>query len=216
MRPAASGSASARPAAADARAARAATAKLPVQERLDQIEAGTRLECHARIDATRDRQHREQHAEHQDEQQRPQEIRDRERHAGEAVDDQFRPASAEIDGGKRKHARRAPPRSVRQTDTSSSVAGSLPSTSVMTFSRRLMELPKSPCSDLPDPDRRTARGSARRARTDAAAGAMSSRCARPAGSSWRSDRPAPRAAARTPRPPRRSSVGSAQSRRFRR
>ena len=72
------------------------------QQRLGQVEPGCRIEIERRIDAARDRQHRQQHAEDQDEEQPPQKIGDREHQAAEAIDDEFEPAAAKINRPNRR------------------------------------------------------------------------------------------------------------------
>ncbi len=144
--------------------------ELARDERFEQIEAGARLECDAR-DRSDPRSAAPGTA-------RPSSRTNSSAHrkSGMASDKPAKPSMASSGQRPRKYTAARPkphaelqPRSAWQTDTSSSVAGSLPSTSAITCSRRLMELPKSPRSDLPEPGDELLSDRACRVRTDAAA-----------------------------------------------
>jgi hypothetical protein len=63
--------------------------EVPFQQALDQIEVAGEMFGDRRINAAGDRQDRKQHVEQQNEQQAPNEVRDRKGHGDDAIDKPF-------------------------------------------------------------------------------------------------------------------------------
>ena len=168
---------------------RAEGALLVRQQRVDQQEAGDRLDEVLHGDAARDRRPAELHREQQDQEQAPPEDRHRiagQRHAHDAmIEDRVAPHRRD-DAGRQADGE-------REQDGADATARSSPGTGVRNSDDdRLVgddrACPRSPCSTSPEIDGRIARGSAGRSRIPcAAARAAPDRC-RARRPSSRSDR----------------------------
>ena len=71
-------------------------AELAAHEAFGEVELGREIEPDARVEAARDRQHRHQHAEHEDKREAPQEVGDRQQQAGQTVDRDLRPTALPV------------------------------------------------------------------------------------------------------------------------
>ena len=76
--------------------------KLARGQRLEQVELARKRDRAHGIDAARDREHWHQHGEREDQQHRPQEFWDRQRHRVHAVDCALHPSATPVRGGQRQ------------------------------------------------------------------------------------------------------------------
>ena len=129
-----------------------AIAKRPVSEAFDQIEPRGEACGELRIDAAGQRQHRDQHAEEQNERQRPDEIGHGEQDAVQAVDDRSRRRCAASACRQWRRRRRARPRrgAPGSQARASPAAARRARRARQTCSE--IEVPKSPCDHAAEPD----------------------------------------------------------------